>query len=180
MPITKDPRQQELIQLNAQRVRDEYAKYTQPDISVGRQVRWSPHADFSYGETVLAWVEKVENNTLNLAPMGVGYTGMSITEVPHVSDPRLMLDIEWKQKGAWDYAEDENDPSIAIDKLKGDVKRANEKLDRQAIAMNQMAAKIEEMTEDLASLQRWADTLGADVLGPEEPPVKPASNKNKS
>lgn len=180
MPITKEnPHQQEMLQLNARRVREEYAKYKQPDISVGRQVKWSPMADFSYGNVVLAWVEKVENNTVHLSPMGVGYTGMSLQEVPHISDPRLQQDTEWKQNGAWDYAEEENDPAIAIDQLKGDVKRLTGRVTSLEGSLKQAVGKIEEQASELASLQRWVDSLGADVLGPDEPPVKPASNKTK-
>lgn len=180
MPVMKDPHQQEIIQLNAQRVRDELAKYKMPDIRVGRQVRWSPVADFSYGNTVLGWVDKVENNMVNLSLMGAGYSGISMQEVPHISDPRLGLNSDWKANGAWDYAEDEADPQVSIDRLSGENKRLTERVKGLELTLKEVVARLDEQDAQMTALQAWADTLGIEEpFGPAGPPAKPAANPKK-
>lgn len=178
MPVMKDPHQQEIIQLNAQRVRDELAKYRQPDIRVGRQVRWSPVADFTYGNTVLGWVDKVENNMVNLSLMGAGYSGISMQEVPHISDPRLGLNSDWKANGAWDYAEEENDQQVTIDRLNGENRRLAERVKGLELTIKEVVARLDEQEQDVAALRQWADTLGIDEpMGPPAPTAKPSSAK---
>src|SRR5690606_38823892 len=111
-------------------VRDEYSKYMQPDIRIGRQARCYPTADTSYGGSTLGWVTKNHNNTINMTLMGEGYAGTNIAEIPHISDPRLKLNSEWRANGAWDYAEEEDDPQIMLAKTLGDLKRLTDRLAR--------------------------------------------------
>lgn len=179
MPVMQqDPRQQEIIELNAQRVREAFAKYRMPAIRLGRQVAWYPTADKSYGNSVLGWVTKVENQAISITLMGEGVQGEARQEVPHISDPRLSLNSDWRGQGAWDYAEEEGSSQVTIDKLVGDLKRVSERVQQLETEQKESLRAQGDLQADLETLQRWADTLGvAEDVPPEAPAATPKTKK---
>lgn len=162
MPAPLDPRQQELVQLNAERVRNAYSQYTMPPMRMGRQVLWYNTGDSSYGEGVLALVTKVTGNAISVSLQGENYAGMSIKEVPHASDPRLSLNSDCRENGCWDYAEEEGDQQVSIDRLTAEQKKILDRLQRMDGVASAQSRKIEALQVELADLRKWADQFGVD------------------
>lgn len=80
----------------------EIEDYVMPTIHVGSPVLWYPTGLKNSRPPIVVFVNRAFHRTVNISKI----RGGGETAVRHVSDPKLQLNSEQRQSGAWDFTEE--------------------------------------------------------------------------
>lgn len=139
MPVAED-REQEII------------NYKMPEIRVGAPVLWFANGS-AMKEAILGWVTKLGHRGIRVHLC----TGVWYDSVRHMSDPKLKMNQDQRENGAWDYTEDYRFQE-EIKNLQGLVKQTD------ARHIDAMAKLQEEHAQAIKLLKAQVNELMAQMV----------------
>lgn len=139
-------------------------EFVMPPLKTGAIVSWYKDGVRLSRKPVTAVVCSVGTRTVSIHVLGVG----RMDAVRHIEDPKLMLNPDQRESGAWDYSEDQRDIYYRLEQLGKRLDAIDKKIGEIFDSMEiERALTTEERSENLSAVmgEYWKLVARAREMG---------------